>query len=323
MDVRLNDYNIEKECVYKGERYSVRDNGAVLRHAHDGKSVRKYDNQWTFGKPNDKTGYMEIASVRVHRIVAIAFHGEPPTPQHIVDHIDTNRRNNRPENLRWLTKLENALNNPITRKRIISVCGSIEAFLADPSKLRETDVDPDFRWMRTVTSEEEQISKERLLEWAKNDEQPSGGAIGEWIYQRDMKTIETAEQIDSLTQLTVQKDWRTPCKFPCCPPGINANPIETYANNLKKGEIFSRNIYGQARILDFAMSDDKNTLWVMCKFDEQDSIKPWTLSQITFENGKYVHANLGSFFKKDGAEKQFTLLQRLEWRGGMTHDEYC
>lgn len=48
--------------------------------------------------------------------IATAFHGEPPSPQYVVDHIDTNCRNNRPENLRWLTRLENALMNPITRK---------------------------------------------------------------------------------------------------------------------------------------------------------------------------------------------------------------
>lgn len=111
----MTDFKREVECVYKDEHYSVRDNGAVLRHARKGKRLRKYDNQWTFGKPNNN-GYMLIVSEVVHRIVAYAFLGEPPTAQHIVDHIDTNRQNNRPENLRWLTKLENILNNPITVK---------------------------------------------------------------------------------------------------------------------------------------------------------------------------------------------------------------
>ena len=55
----LNDYTEIKECSYKGEHYSVRDNGAVLRHAREGKRIRKDDNTWTFGKPNENTGYME------------------------------------------------------------------------------------------------------------------------------------------------------------------------------------------------------------------------------------------------------------------------
>lgn len=98
--------------------------------------------------------------------------------------LDTNRRNNRPDNLQWVTRLENALENPITRKRIIMRCGSIEAFLADPSLLRECDVTLDFSWMRTVTDAEAQVSKERLLAWAESEKQASGGALGEWIYGR-------------------------------------------------------------------------------------------------------------------------------------------
>lgn len=81
----LNDYREIKECYYKGELYSVRDNGAVLRHTRVGKRIRKDDDKWTFGKPDEKTGYMIIGSERVHRIVAFAFLGPPPTPQHVVD----------------------------------------------------------------------------------------------------------------------------------------------------------------------------------------------------------------------------------------------
>ncbi len=182
--IDINDFKQEIECIYKDEKYSVRDNGAVFRHPRDGKRPRKYDNFWTFGKPNDTHGYMEIASVRVHIIVATAFHGPKPTKEHVVDHIDTNRRNNRPDNLRWVTRLENALENPITRKRIIMRCGSIEAFLANPSLLRESDVTPDFSWMRTVTNAEAQVSKERLLAWAESDKPTSGGAMGAWVYSQ-------------------------------------------------------------------------------------------------------------------------------------------
>lgn len=67
--IDVNDFKQEVECIYKDEKYSVRDNGAIFRHPRDGKRPRKYDNFWTFGKANDKHGYMEIASVRVHIIV--------------------------------------------------------------------------------------------------------------------------------------------------------------------------------------------------------------------------------------------------------------
>ena len=167
--------------------YSVRSNGAVFRHPRPNRSSRKHDNHWTFGTATSQ-GYMNIASEGVHRIVATAFWGEPPTTQHvIVDHIDTNRQNNRPENLRWLTRLENILLNPITIKRIEIVCGcSIEEFLTDPSKFRNKFNEPNYKWMCTVSIQEAQASKERLLAWAKSDKQPSGGSLGEWIYNRSV-----------------------------------------------------------------------------------------------------------------------------------------
>ena len=64
---------------------------------------------------------MMIAGVRVHQIVATAFHGPAPAENLVVDHKDNNKCNNRPSNLHWVTRLENALNNPITR----AVCNDI------------------------------------------------------------------------------------------------------------------------------------------------------------------------------------------------------
>lgn len=167
----VNDDFIEvRECDYKGEHYSVRDNGAIMRHPK--KQIRPNDNQWTFGKKNPMNGYMMFGNVRVHIVVANAFHGLHSFPEYVVDHIDTNRCNNRPENLRWLTRLENILNNPATLKRIIYHCGSIEAFLADPSILRDkVGQNPDFDWMRSVSPEEARNALNNILEWAKNEDE--------------------------------------------------------------------------------------------------------------------------------------------------------
>lgn len=198
----IDDFEKEIECTYKGEIYSVRDNGAVMRHSRAGKKPRQTDNIWTFGKYNVKTGYAEIAGERVHRIVATAFHGTAPTPQHVVDHIDTNRRNNRPENLRWITKLENILLNPITAKKIELICGSIEEFLKDPSKLRQNYVDQDFEWMRAVSKEEAAISLDRMLSWAESDKPSSGGSLGEWIFKRGLSKM----SVEPLSVTTISKE---------------------------------------------------------------------------------------------------------------------
>lgn len=76
-----------------------------------------------------KNGYVNVwlkrgcnkISVPVHRLVCMAFHGEEGyTKGLFVDHKDTNRANNRADNLHWVTPKEN-MNNPNTlskRKKI-------------------------------------------------------------------------------------------------------------------------------------------------------------------------------------------------------------
>lgn len=331
MENLLETYNIIQECYYKDEHYAVRDNGAVLRHPPNNKKPRPTDNQWSFGKLNFRTGYLECASVRIHRIVATAFHGEPPTKEHVVDHIDTNKQNNRPENLRWVTKFENILLNPITLKRIEIVCGSIEAFFSDPSKFRDKFQEPNYKWMCIVSKQEAETCKERLLSWANSDQPLNGGSLGTWIYNRSMYRQLTnysqveIEFIDSLTPNAVQKaiNWKTPTEFPCCPQKQNSNKLADYASNLKLGEIFSRNKYASSIIENFAMSIDNNKLWIKCRSSEEKPIKPFSLTEITYQNNVYIHECIGTFFSKEGAEKQFTLVQGLEWLGADSIDDYC
>lgn len=331
MSVSEEDFNHEVKCDYKAEHYSLRDNGAVLRHSPINKRTRPTDNNWTFGKLNIKTGYLEIASVRIHRIVATAFHGEPPTNEHVVDHIDTNKQNNRPDNLRWVTRLENILLNPITARRIELVCGSVEAFLTNPSEFRDKFLEPNYEWMCAVSSREAQASKERLLAWAKSDKPLQGGSLGQWIYNRSVSSqfVEYVEDelevINSLTLNAVQKvrNWKTPSEFPCCPQGEKHNSIANYIANLNAGDVFSRNQYTSSIIECFATSKEEDRFWIMCKSGDENPIKPYSLAEVTYQDDVFVHNSLGTFFEKEGAEKQFTLVQGLEWTKGETIDDYC
>lgn len=181
----LNEFDCEKQCEYKGRKFAVRDNGSIMRYPKDGYEPNFNDNKWTFGKKDEKTGYMMFTSaIRVHQVVCTAFHGPAPDEDMVVDHIDTNRCNNRPKNLRWVTRLENALNNPITRQKIKLCCGSIENFLKNPSMLRENSKEPNFAWMRTVSKAEASKCLVNLTRWANQDgvSIPKGEGVGDWIF---------------------------------------------------------------------------------------------------------------------------------------------
>ncbi len=195
--VDINDFTREVICEYKGEVYSVRDNGAVMRHKREGKKARKLDDVWTFGTKNASNGYMLINSHRIHIIVATAFIPGNEDGKMVVDHRDTNRCNNRVENLRWLTRLENVLLNEATLKRVTYLCGGdINKFINDPSCLRDLSGDnQDIMWMRTVTAEEAKRAWEHISAWAKrptstykmmqNKERPTQD-FNEWLQRHNV-----------------------------------------------------------------------------------------------------------------------------------------
>lgn len=57
-----------------------------------------------FGTPNNsKSGHRMYA----HHMVALAFHGDPPEGKTQINHKDTNKSNNRPNNIEWSDQCDN------------------------------------------------------------------------------------------------------------------------------------------------------------------------------------------------------------------------
>jgi len=320
--------HFEKECevTFKEEIYLVRDSGAVLRRARPEARRRKLDEVWTFGTLNRHSGYFEINGHVVHRIVATAFHGPGPSPGHVVDHIDTNRLNNRADNLRWVTRLENILLNPITRARIEIAYGSLEAFFEDPG----AGAVPNWDWMRTVTKEEAEVSRKRLLQWAESGQGvrggsldgSRGGSLGDWVYKpkpqtstlssgsvqrrpfvaRDVPPAPPPPPLDtpSLTATAIQRQWRTPTEFPQCPETVSEEALHAYRERLAPGAVFGRNRYGESTVAEAGISEG-GVLSVVCH--SPSGVKGWSHAKISVDGASFRHESGGMFFTWEGAMK--------------------
>lgn len=56
---------------------------------------------------NKDARHYKTRNMFFHQAVALAFHGQPSDPSLIVMHLDNDKTNNRPENLKWGTRAEN------------------------------------------------------------------------------------------------------------------------------------------------------------------------------------------------------------------------
>lgn len=311
MEADIDLFSLAKDCVYKGRIYHVRDNGAVYRQCQNDGVIRKWDEEWTFGKLDPHSGYLLIGQERVHRIVCTAFHGEPVGDRNVVDHIDTNRQNNRPENLRWVTKLENALNNPITRAKIELICGSIEAFLANPSLLRGHESEnSNFSWMRRVTPEEALSYYKNWLDWSRKpleDRKSKGGALGDWIFKHKDNIADSTTASGNEPSWSCQMIDRTEeSYFPLAPLSAldGQEVMKKYQESLAPGSVFMVSKKYKAIVSRVAFFPQENKLRVLSRKIGGQRL-PWYIFEIWPEDNIIYHKLVGYYGdnRQDDIEK--------------------
>lgn len=325
--VNINDFNEEKSCEYKGRQYQARDNGAILRLPKEGCRASKWDNIWTFGKFDPNTGYLLISQERVHRIVCTAFHGEPIGDRNVVDHKDTNRCNNRPDNLHWVSKMENIFNNPITMAKVELICGSKEAFMANPSLLfGHESKDPNFYWMRAVSPEEAKAAYERWLEWANKPKEErlsigGGSGPGEWIHDPKGRNINPTSPFYGFQRWGIKVVDRTEeSLFPLAPLSTVAGEdvIQKYREALVPGADFLISRYYKTVFRDAVYFPEENKLRVLTERENAQSIA-WYVFEIWPEGNLLVHKKVGNYGirkRKDAEEALHDLTKffKQEWR---------
>ncbi len=293
---KLYGFKEEKEVDYNGEHYSVRDNGAVKRHSKEGQKARRYDNLWTYGNPS-RDGYLYIGSERIHRIVATAFLGSAPTPEHIVDHLDTNKANNRPENLCWKTREENILTNELTKRKIEFRTGlPIEKVMEDLSILHKLEPRKNHDWMTPVSEEE---SKHSIAKW-KN-----------WMdFQDKEKSLICPEKIKASFVGF----------FLCQPVKYSSNILVEYFNNLTPNAIIYDSKQFTIRVIQAEMTEDHSSIIVKCH--SSYSVKEWIIYKITYTGHKIEHF-YRTCFASESMEKYYAEALGRDWLGDDVVDDFC
>jgi hypothetical protein len=136
----------------------------------------------------------------------------------------------------------------------------------------------------------------------------SGGLLGEWVYgvqeQENSAVEEEIPDMQSLTPMAIQRNWKTPSEFPMCPDHIGHDPLFDYVERLKFGTVFSRSEYGESVTVVAEQSAEKGSdlVSVLSRLGE-GSVKDWAVTLVTVEDGKFVHESVRSYFSLQGALK--------------------
>jgi hypothetical protein len=170
--------------------------------------------------------------------------------------------------------------------------------------------------MCAISKEEAQISKERLLAWAKSDKPLQGGTLGDWIFRRINSEPESSSinYIESITPNAAQQRYflnDKPNEFPCTPKIIEANPLKTYYNNIKKGDVFFRNHNGEYVVVKREFSKDRKSIYVLTRavpsIEDEVSLEdlPHSLNCVNYVNNLYIHSRETGFLSKEYLEEKF------------------
>jgi hypothetical protein len=107
----LDKTDAEWRAIPGSEGYEASSDGRVRSIPHaglDGRAVTgRVLKPWSAAKCYQYVSLGSSKKIGVHRAVALAFLGEPPSLKHEAAHLDGNPSNNCADNIRWKTRVEN------------------------------------------------------------------------------------------------------------------------------------------------------------------------------------------------------------------------
>ncbi len=188
----------------------------------------------------------------------------------MVDHIDTVKENNRPENLHWVTRAENLFDNPITLKRIESIWGSVESMLSY------------FKTVSPDTNSESLTPMATQRRWRTPCEFPECP---------DITAKPTDEDIGPDDAYDLLQEYAEGLEFG-----------SVFSRNIYGDSITV--VVGLTKSTD---SENGAALLVLSKL-ANSGVKDWAVARVTIEGGVFVHENQSSYITLQGALKEYCRL---------------
>jgi hypothetical protein len=116
------------------------------------------------------------------------------------------------------------------------------------------------------------------------------------------------------------KARRDDTEFLLEPDSENAT-IEEYFGRLTPGAVFARNRYGESKVIQALMSQDKSSIGVAVTFPSE--LKNFAAYKIFSVNGQFFHQFLHTCFEENGALQRMTEAAGETWTGPDSIDNYC
>lgn len=104
---------------------------------------------------------------------------------------------------------------------------------------------------------------------------------------------------NSLTSNAKQVDWKIPTEFPLCKC---VSTMEDYYSNINIGDIFSKNNRGEGLVVKKKWIKIGYIFYVMV-FNDAFEFNKWLPTSVKFENGFFLHGNLGAYHTIELADK--------------------
>ena len=80
------------------------------------------------------------------------------------------------------------------------------------------------------------------------------------------------------------------------------------------------NVY-ESPVYKAELKEDGSLIAVLCTTD--NGVTNYALSEVTFDDGRFIHKSIRTFFSEEGAEKYYTISLGKEWTGGPVMEDYC